>query len=126
MKSHDDNAVFTVEFYETMSGECPVEEFIKSQDVKMRAKIYRMLELLEERGNTLRMPWSEHLDDGIFQLRAQVGNNITRVLYFFVIGRKIVVTNGFAKKTQETPPSEIELAKKYRDEYFARKESESR
>ena len=118
--------MFTIEFYETTNGECPAEEFIKSQDVKMRAKIYRTLELLEERGNTLRMPFSEHLDDGIFQLRAQVGNNITRVLYFFVVGRKIILTNGFAKKTQETPPTEIELAKKYRDEYFARKENKSR
>ena len=122
MTNNDDNAMFTIEFYETTTGECPVEEFIKSQDVKMRAKIYRTLELLEERGNTLRMPWSEHLVDGIFQLRMQVGNNITRVLYFFVVGKKIIVTNGFVKKTQETPPSEIELAKEYRDEYFARKE----
>ena len=92
----------------------------------MRAKIYRMLELLEERGNTLRMPYSEHLDDGIFQLRIQVGNNITRMLYFFVVDCKIIVTNGFAKKTQETPPAEFELAKKYRTEYFNRQEDKSK
>ena len=118
--------VFTVEFYETTSGECPVKEFIQSQDVKMRAKIYRTLELLEESGNALRMPYSEYLGDGIFQLRAQVGNNITRVLYFFVVDGKIIMTNGFIKKTKDTPPSEIELAKKYRADYLARKEDKSR
>ena len=109
---------FTLIFYETNDGECPVEDFINSQPLKMRAKIARVLELLEENGNLLRMPYSEYLEDGIFQIRAQVGSDITRVLYFFVVGRKIILTNGFVKKTQETPVEEIELAKKYRSEYF--------
>ena len=114
--------MFSVNFYETLSGDCPVEDFINSQNVKMRAQIYRTLELLEEHGNTLRMPHSEHLDDGIFQIRAQIGSDIARVLYFFVVGRNIILTNGFIKKTQETPPAEIELAKKYRAEYLSRLE----
>lgn len=111
---------FTVEFYETMNGDCPVAQFIKSQNVKMRTKIYHVIELLEEYGNNLRMPYSEHLSEGIFQMRVQVGSDITRMLYFFVVGKKIVVTNGFVKKTQETPTAEIELAKKYRAEYQSR------
>jgi len=41
-------------------------------------------------------------------------------LYFFFIGRKIIVTNGFIKKTQKTPIAEIERAKAYRDEYKQR------
>ena len=112
---------YSVEFYETASGECPSKEFIKTQGAKMRAKLYRALSLLKEQGINLRMPHSEHLDDGIFQLRAQVGSDITRMLYFFFIGRKIIVTNGFVKKTQETPPAEIELAKKYRTDYLNRR-----
>ena len=112
---------FRVEFYETASGECPSREFIKTQGAKMRAKIYRVMSLLKAEGINLRMPHSEHLEDGIFQLRAQVGSDITRVLYFFVVGRKIIVSNGFVKKTQETPPAEIELAKKYREEYLNRR-----
>ena len=112
--------MFNVEFYETEQGECPVEDFINEQETKMQAKIYRMLDLLEERGNELRMPYSEHIDDGIFQLRTQLGNDITRLMYFFVVGRKIIVTNGFVKKTQETPLTEIEKAKKYRSEYLNR------
>ena len=109
---------FNVTFYETSEGKCPVKEFIGNQEVKMRAKIYRNLLLLEELGNNLRLPYSRHLDDGIFELRTQLANNITRVLYFFVIDKEIIITNGFTKKTQETPPSEIELAKKYRSDYF--------
>ena len=59
------------------------------------------------------MPYSDHLVDGIFEIRAKVGSDIARVLYFFVIGKKIVLTNGFIKKTQKTPKNEIESAKKY-------------
>ena len=111
---------FEVEYFEKEDGTYPAEEFILSQDVKMRAKLFRLLELLEEKGNTLREPYSKSLDDGIFEIRAKQGSNITRVLYFFYIGNKIILTNGFIKKSQKTPPSEIDLAKKYRAEYEKR------
>lgn len=85
--------------------------------------MFRLLELLELKGNELREPYSKLLSDGIFEVRAAQGNNITRVLYFFVVGRKIILTNGFVKKTQKTPESEIALAKKYRADYELRKEN---
>ena len=47
---------FEVVFYEKENGECPVEEFIDSLNVKMRAKLVGLLELLEEKGNHLREP----------------------------------------------------------------------
>ena len=71
----------------------------------------------------MREPYSKALSDGIFEIRAIQGNNITRVLYFFVVGKKIILTNGFVKKTQKTPDGEIELAKKYRDDYERRKDN---
>ena len=113
-------AQFTVIAYEKENGESPVEEFINSLDVKMRAKVYGMLSILQDKGNMLREPYSKHLDDGIFELRCKVGSNITRVLYFFYYEGKIVLTNGFVKKTQKTPPGEIELAKERRTDYIER------
>lgn len=92
---------FEVEYFEKEDGTYPAEEFILSQNVKMRAKLFRLLELLEEKGNTLREPYSKSLDDGIFEIRAKQGSNITRVLYFFYIGNKIILTNGFIKKSQK-------------------------
>ncbi|MBQ5564448.1 MAG: type II toxin-antitoxin system RelE/ParE family toxin, partial [Clostridia bacterium] len=44
------------------------------------------------------------------------------VLYFFVIGKKVILTNGFIKKTQKTPKREIDLAKKYRADYLEREQ----
>ena len=94
---------FTVEFYEDADGDKPVEEFLLSLDVKMRAKLLGILEILQEKGNLLREPYSKHLEDGIFEIRGKVGTDISRVLYFFFYDRKIILTNGFIKKSQKTP-----------------------
>ena len=113
---------FNVEYYEKSDGSFPAEEFILAQDLKMQAKLFKMLELLEEKGNELREPYSKFLDDGIFEIRAIQNSNITRVLYFFAVGKKIILTHGFVKKTPKTPPSEIRTAKNYRDEYLKQEE----
>ena len=52
--------------YENENGEVPVEEFLDSVNPKMRAKIFGLLGILQEKGNMLREPYSKHLDDGIF------------------------------------------------------------
>lgn len=111
---------FTVEYFKKQDGSCQAKEFLNSLDEKMQAKLFRLLYLLEQNGNELREPYSKALTDGIFELRGQQGNNIARVLYFFVVGQQIIITHGFVKKTQKTPKSEIKLAKKYRQEYLER------
>lgn len=111
---------FEIEFYEKETGECPVEDFLLNLDKKMRAKLLGIMGVLQEKGNLLREPHSKHLDDGIFEIRGKVGSNISRVLFFFYYGGKIIVTNGFVKKTMKTPKAEIETAKKYRKDYIER------
>lgn len=113
---------FTVLFYDRPDGTEPVREFLLSLDKKMLAKAVREIELLSVNGPELREPYSKAIGDGIFELRTKVGTDITRVLYFFVVGRRIILTNGFVKKTDRTPRSEIELARKYRAEYLSREE----
>lgn len=115
---------FDVNFYKEENGDCPVEQFLDSLDNKMKAKILKMIMLLQQNGNELREPYSKSLGDGIFELRVKQATDITRILYFFVIGNKIILTNGFVKKTQRTPQGEINLAKKYRDDFLRRKENE--
>ena len=114
---------YTVEYYEKDDGSRPAEEFILSQDNKMQAKIFAALELLESKGPALREPYSKVLDDGIFEVRAKQGTDISRVLYFFVVGRRVILTNGFVKKTMKTPPREIERAKRYRADFNQKKEA---
>lgn len=111
---------FEVEFYKTEDGTKPAEEFMLSQDAKMKAKLFQIVNLLEEYGNQLRKPYSSPLGDGIFEIRAKVGTDISRVLYFFYYEGRIIFTNGFVKKTQKTPRSEIEKAKRYRKNFLER------
>lgn len=110
-------------FYDKPDGTQPAKDFLNSLDIKMQAKMARTIQILQDNGTALREPYSKLLEDGIFELRAKVGSDISRVLYFFFVGKKVILTNGFIKKTQKTPKAEIERARGYRDEFLNRKES---
>ena len=110
-----------VEFYKTVDGVKPAGQFINSiEDVKLRAKMIRTVQLLEEFGYELGMPDSRYLEDGIFELRCIHGNDIARCLYFFTVGDKAIVTNGFVKKTKKTPREALEKAKELRKDFERR------
>ena len=53
-------------------------------------------------------------------MRCKFGNDITRILYFFYYEGRIVMTNGFVKKTQKTPREEIQIAKDRRKDVIER------
>ena len=114
---------FDVEFYHLENGQEPAKDFILALDnPKMKAKVLRMIDMLSKNGTRLREPYSSPLGDGIYELRIKQSSNISRVLYFFYVEGKIILTNGFLKKTQKTPPTEIAKAKKYRMDFLQRKE----
>lgn len=97
---------FSVIFYETPNGEQPAKLFLNELSEKQRAKTIRDLKLLETCGNKLREPTSKFLE--------------SRILYFFFVGKRIVLTNGFVKKSMKTPRNAIELALKYKQDYIER------
>ena len=112
---------FNIIMYETEAGRLPVVDFLSSiKDDKLLAKIYRDIKLLEVSGNLLREPYSKALNNGLFELRTKQGTNISRIIYFFIVGNNIVLTNGFIKKTQKIPASEIEKALEYRRDFLKR------
>lgn len=112
--------MYEIILYDDKDGRCPVQEFLDSLEPKLLAKTLRTIDLLEMNGPLLREPYSKPLENGIFELRSEQGSDITRVLYFFIIGKKAVLTNGFVKKTQKKPNEEKELAKKYKADYERR------
>lgn len=111
---------FHMTFYRKEDFSCPVEDFLNSLNTKMKAKTLRMISLLKQHGNELREPYSKPIGNNIFELRIQQGNDIARILYFFVIDKQIVLTNGFIKKSQKTPAKEILKAKRYKTDYLRR------
>lgn len=109
-----------IEYYRFEDGTSPIDEYLEDLDVRMRVKVLRAIMLLKANGANLREPHSKSMGDGIFELRAQVGVHIERVMYFFFEGDKAVLTNGFTKKQQKTPMNEIRLAKQRRADYLRR------
>src|SRR5438045_8690659 len=86
---------FTVEFYETIAGRRPMEEFLlrlKASDPNDFAAVAAGLEKLRHR-QYHREPLSKPLGDGLFELR-HVGKLKTRVLWFFRHGRRIFAFHG--------------------------------
>lgn len=97
------------------------EDFFAKQPKKVQDKIIWTFELIEE---VERVPttYFEHIDDGIYEIRVKFGSNIYRIFSFLDKGKLIIAINGFQKKTQKTPKSEIKKAKKIRQEYEQDKE----
>jgi phage-related protein len=98
------------------------EKFFIQQREKVKAKIIWTLELIEE---LERIPetYLKHIEntDGLFEIRIQQGSDIFRIFCFFDEGQLIILANGFQKKTQKTPKSEIEKAIKIKREYESEK-----
>jgi phage-related protein len=59
--------------------------------------------------------------DGLWEVRAEFGGDAFRLLGFWEAGRLIILTNGFAKKTQKTPQRELAIADQRRRDYLNRK-----
>lgn len=112
--------MFDIEFYQLPSGEKPVDGFLDGLDKKMRAKALHSIAILKEFGNALREPHSKAMGDGLFELRIKFASDISRIFYFFVVDNKIILTNGFVKKTIRTPKAELDLARKYKADYERR------
>ena len=112
----------TINFYRQPNGKSPVEEFLDSLTGKQAQKILWVLQLIEELEIVPRQYFKKLVDsEGIWEVRVQFGNDIFRLLGFFDGGILLILTNGFAKKTQKTPPQEIALAVRRKNDYLARR-----
>ena len=95
-------------------------DFISSISEVEARKIFYVLDILKMQ-ERLSTKFIKHIEDGIFELRAEHGGNIFRVFFIFDEGNIVLLFNGFQKKSQKTPRKEIDLAKKLMNEYYAEK-----
>lgn len=107
-------------FYETEAGEKPIKKFLDSLDSRQAQKIIWVMKLIEDHEQVPATYFKKLRTTDIWEVRAQLGNNIFRLLGFISDGNLIILTNGFQKKTQKTPKSEIELAEKRKKKYLER------
>jgi phage-related protein len=73
---------------------------------------------LEELGPRLIEPHAKKIDEDLYEFRFEGADGSIRILYFFYIGNKIILLNGFKKKTNKIPLKDIELAKRRRSEFL--------
>ena len=103
------NTRYEALFYTKANGECPVDGFLDILPVKARAKISKWIQLLEEEGPDLPRPYADVLRDKVRELRVKFGSAQYRLLYFFR-DRKVILSHGFIKRTDQVPGAEIEKA----------------
>jgi len=111
-----------ITFYKTTQGKTPVEEFLDNLSAKHAQKVVWVMQLVEE---LERIP-AQYLKklsgtEEIWEIRAQVGSDIFRILGFFIDSHTFLATNGFQKKSMAVPKSEISLAEKRRKDYLRNK-----
>ena len=65
----------------------------------------------------------KHIEEtnGLYEIRAQHGSDVSRIFCFFDKGQLVVLANGFQKKTRKTPRSEIDQALRIKQEYESEK-----
>ena len=113
--------MWNIEYYQSGAGKFPVEEFIDSLDAKSRARVARTLDLLEEFGISLGMPYARHLEKQLWELRVRHGRNRYRIIYFLYTGQTFILLHGFTKKTGPVPRADMEMAESRRVDYLSRR-----
>ena len=98
------------------------KDFLLEQPQKVQDKIFKIIEIIEFQQ---RIPekYLKHIEGqkGLYETRITLGSNIWRVFCFFDQGQLVILLNGFQKKTQKTPKSEIDKAILLMQEYFNNK-----
>ena len=115
---------FSIEFYETNAGRCPARDFLdklKESDPDDFAAVLAGLAKLRNR-EYHSPPLSKNVGDDLFELR-HVGKLNTRLLYFFMKGRRIILLHGIRKKTRALPLRERQVALKRKRDWLARNET---
>lgn len=103
---------FSVELYETVTGGCPVREFLdglKKTDPNDHAAIVAGLAKLRQR-QYHREPLSKSIGDGVYELR-HVGKLNTRILWFFMKGQRIIAVHGVRNKGQAIAKADLNKAR---------------
>jgi len=112
---------FTIELYENRAGRCPVQEFLdelKQADPGDFAAVLAGMAKLKNR-QYHRAPLSKAIGDGLFELR-HVGKLNTRMLYFFVQGRRIVAVHGIRNKAKKIPARDRRIALERKADWLER------
>jgi phage-related protein len=100
----------------------PVLDFLKSLDTRLRAKVYRGIDLLANHWPYIGEPHVRHVSgcEGLWELRERLGNTRVRLFFFQAKPGVLVIVHGYIKKTKKAPPRILETAVRKMREYQSR------
>jgi phage-related protein len=108
---------FTVEWYYDEAGYSSAFEYFLSTTQVQKRKFLVLVKRIAEFGKIFDKTKFRNEGDNVYAFKPQPD----RYLSFFMKDKKIIVTNGFCKKTDKLPKSEKELAIQYMQDYLNRK-----
>ncbi len=89
-----------------------VDVEIENLPVKLRARLLRLLEAIENVGlEALPEPHAKHLGGKLWELRVRAQDGIARGIYVTLAERRVVVLHVFAKKSRRTPLRVLAIAR---------------
>lgn len=89
-----------------------VDAEIEALPPALQARLIRLMEMVEALGlEQLHEPHVKHIEGKLWELRAKAAEGIARGFYVTVTGRRVVVLHVFAKKSQKTPKSALDIAR---------------
>jgi phage-related protein len=114
-------------FYISPNGANPVQDFLDSLTDKQVEKVLWVLKLIKEMDRVPTSYFKKLVNtNDIWEARIIFAGNIFRVLGFLTENSFLILTNGFQKKSQETPMAEIVLAEKRKRDYLERSRKHGR
>ena len=117
--------MYEVKFYRDRNGKSEIVEYLDSLKEKSatsktervnRSKILAYIGALEQYGTRVGQPIVKHIDGNIWELRPLAN----RIFFFYWTYNKFVMLHHFIKKTQKTPPREIEQARAKMKDFLER------
>ena len=108
---------FALEWYYDKNGKSVAEEYFLESPEDTQRKFLILIKRMGDYGKIFDKTKFRNEGDGIYAFKPQPD----RYLSFFTDGKKIIVTNGFRKKTDKLPHNEKDLAQRFREDYLTRK-----
>ena len=109
-------SAFTIEWYIDERGHSEAFEYFESLTMERQVKLLKLVRLMGEVGKIFDKTRFRNEGDQIYAFKPQPD----RFLCFFFVGKKIIVTNGFEKKSQKIPQVEKNRALRAKADYEAR------